>query len=261
MNVAFAVHILSQSNIFINTNFTKISTQISSNFCSVGINNMPSKSLAELPAEVRNNIYEHVLPRGIDVRLRSAKNDGVVQEPLKVQMDTAEGVSPCAECMEFARSASALMQTCSKIHAEFAPRLYTMSAVVIVGLPVAARFVDNIPSQFQPLIKDLCLVAYDTTQSEKAAKLQMQSIAQGLTGLRHFEWRGVNRMADDEEKGTQWKPYELRKMLTLLKFSTHICKVFYNSFTCPWCTQVRFTDAQGAAVEGVSSHTHFCGLC
>ena len=150
---------------------------------------MPSLSLANLPAEIRNNIYEHVLPRSIDVRLQLTKSNG---DPGQVRH--LQDTSPCDEYIEFARTTCALAKTCKTVHFELGPRLYTMSAFVFVKLPAAAQFVNNIPTRCRPLIKNLVVVDHcdERVQSEKVYKFQLQSIAQSLTGLRHFEWKGIN---------------------------------------------------------------------
>ena len=218
---------------------------------------MTSTSLAELPAEVRNNIYEYVLPRGVDVRLMLAPvastshND--MNRDRQLQLDTTPGVAPCDECQSIIKTTCALMQTCSKVHDELAPQLYTFADVMIVELPAATRFVNNIPARFQPLVKELGLAhAYDVAVGEKAEKLQLQSIVQNLTGLRQFYWKGLNRMADWQEKGTEWKPHELRKIKTVLKHSMHLIKVYFDTHSCICCTALRFTDLDGVAKEYVS---------
>ena len=128
-----------------------------------------------------------------------------------------------------------------------------MTSFIIVDLAAAAHFIQNLPAQYQPLIKELAIVHYDNcaAKHEKLEKQVLQLIVGSLTELRQLEWRGVDRTADIEEKGTEWKPAELRKMMTILDSSKLLCKAFFDPLSCPCCTPVRFADEDAVATEVV----------
>ena len=211
---------------------------------------MSSISLANLPAEVRNNIYTHMLPRRIDVQIAFAISPGNTDQ---LRMDTTSDMAPCKECAGYARTATALIQTCSTFHDELAPLLYSMTSFIIVELSATARFIENLPTQYRHLVKELAIVHYDNCAKdhEKVEKQVLQLIVGSLTELRQLEWRGVDRTADIEEKGTEWKPAELRKMMTILESSKSLCKAFFDPLSCPCCTPVRFADEDAVATEAV----------
>jgi hypothetical protein len=207
-------------------------------------------TLATIPAELRQNIYKHILFHEMDVRLILDRPPSVSnsdkKEERKLQIDDNPHFGPCAECIAIAKTTGALMQTCKLVHEEMYPLLYANSDFCLIELPVAHRFVDNTAARFRPIITELSLGhTCDPGKGAKTERAQLQYIVENLPELRQPRWRGLNSTADSYEKGTEWKPYELRKIKTLLDKSKHLAKVFFDPKGHRCCIDLRFTDKAG----------------
>ena len=175
---------------------------------------MASKSFCDLPREIRDQVYEEVIPCMLDMHLMLTPPDPKIiikkTAERKLQM-IPEGETridqPCDECTELANDAATLMQTCKLIRTELGPRFYQAARFELLELPAAVRFVKNLPKDLLFNIIQLSLARpRDSYSSEKTEKRQSRTLIQGLPNLRQFRWMGVDRIADPDKKGTEWKP-------------------------------------------------------
>jgi hypothetical protein len=197
--------------------------------------NANSKGLLDLPPEVRQLIYELVMPHVIDVRIMQGPgpfSSSRTKPNGKIVMDTTTGMATCAECQDIAHTAAALMLTCKTLRDEFGPRFYSMTDFTFSDLHTMVKFIKHLPPQFPPLIKWVSIWHESNPKQQKTEIAQLRFVFGALTGLEWAWWRGVDRMVDPAVDGTEWREFELRKLQAVLNASGILTRTYLDVTSC-----------------------------
>jgi hypothetical protein len=119
-------------------------------------NNGNAKGLLDLPPEVRQIIYEYVMPHEIDIRLMQQSRSFLmpyIQSKRNIIIDTTTEWDSCAGCEHTKKLAAALMQTYKTLRDEFGRHFYSNIELDFADLYPMAEFLNRLSLQFQTLIK------------------------------------------------------------------------------------------------------------
>ena len=222
--------------------------------------NIPFRFL-DLPAELRALTYDYVLSQQIRVELELWINPrylvpGQDQRLLGYLTDGTGFHRPDLKFSDNIQPTISLMNACRTTHVELGPRLYRTLRFVVNPASVAKNFCTSLSTFLRPFIHEMTVIDYPYRRyyTEKAEKLSIQAAVEGFSGLRILCWEGIDISANSQDKGTMWKPQELRKLAIVIKSSAHLRKAFYVPPSgLHRYTSVRLTTEDGTAKTNVSA--------